>query len=114
MNDSTYSPENSGYPPSPTADSGRVIDVTPGVHSHVDALGVVSFKLGCGCTIPPGTEPDEAYLFKKVGSEYPCRKHGDQVITRSTVYLRGWKEPSPAERLPRPRVSPNEQFGGAS
>lgn len=67
----------------------RAVDVTPGAHSFLDALAVVTFKLGCGCRTRGG-EPDHAHILKRVGSTYPCSKHGEQVITRSTLRLAGW------------------------
>lgn len=70
------------------------IDVTPGAHSPLDALATVSFKLGCGCTKNHhDSEPTRRVEIKSVGSEYPCRRHGDQVITRATFRLGGWRNP---------------------
>lgn len=82
----------------------QVVDVTPGKHNAIDALATVSFKLGCGCNTRMTREPDDAFLLKHVGGEYPCSKHGDQVITRSTLRLAGWKQVDPVERLFRERT----------
>jgi hypothetical protein len=71
------------------------VDVTPGEHGFLDALGTVSFTLGCGCRTNH-SEPDWAIRFKRVGHLYPCEKHGEQVITRATVRLTGWKPLDPA------------------
>jgi hypothetical protein len=79
--------------------SPRQVDVTVGAHSFLDALSSISFTLGCGCrTRPIGGHDDEdvAVWQKNVGSTFPCSKHGEQVITRSTQRLTGWK---PARRF---------------
>lgn len=73
------------------------IDTTPGAHSFLDALGVVSFKLACGCNVrsrsPREVEDDDLIIhFRQSGSEYPCTKHGDQVITKATTRLVGWRK----------------------
>lgn len=79
------------------------VDAIPGAHFWLDALATCSFKLGCGCSIPMSKPEDaqEAHLIKIVGAQYPCSKHGEQVITRSTLRLAGWKEPSKEARAMR-------------
>lgn len=82
------------------------IDVTPGAHSLIDAIGTVSFKLACGCTIAPiypnpNDPEDRLFLHKRPGSEIDCDKHGSQVITRSTQRLTGWATPDPVTELIR-------------
>lgn len=71
------------------------VDCTPGAHSFLDALAVVSFTLACGCRIRNCRIEDasEAVIQLRVGNEYPCPRHDDQVITRSTQKLVGWKSP---------------------
>jgi hypothetical protein len=73
------------------------VDVTPGAHSIVDALATVSFKLACGCNtrMTRPEEAGEAFLLKYVGCTYPCNRHGEQVITRSTLRLVGWRDAPP-------------------
>jgi hypothetical protein len=70
-----------------------VVDVTPGAHRAVDALCTVSFRLACGCSVPPGGIGGPVTAFKRAGNEYPCRRHGTQVITRATTRLVGWRDP---------------------
>jgi hypothetical protein len=58
---------------------------------HTDALASVSFKLACGCSIPPSEPPHgRAFLHKTVGSTYECNKHGEQIIVRATNYFKAW------------------------
>lgn len=70
------------------------MDATPGAHSFLDAQAVVSFALACGCRTRPGDpkrDAIEAHLTKCAGSTYPCSQHGEQIITRATQRLVGWR-----------------------
>jgi len=71
------------------------VDVDPDAHEFVKALCTVSFKLACGCRIPPGSPADagHAFIMKHAGSPFPCNKHGEVIITRSSLRLVGWDEP---------------------
>lgn len=71
------------------------VDVTPGEHSFLDALAIVSFKLGCNCNVRMTAVKDasRAVELKQVGSTYPCNTHGEQIITRATTRLCGWQTP---------------------
>lgn len=71
------------------------VDVDPDKHAPVNALCTVSFKLACGCNIRH-SDPRDAkigIILKRPGSSYPCSRHGEVVITRSSLRLVGWDEP---------------------
>lgn len=70
------------------------VDASPEAHAAVDALCTVSFRLACGCAVPHSDPRDaeRGFILKRPGTTYPCRRHGEVVITRSTLRLVGWDE----------------------
>lgn len=71
------------------------VDADPEAHSHVNALCTVSFKLACGCSVRHNSprNASSGFVLKRPGATVHCRRHGDVIITRSTLRLVGWDEP---------------------